>query len=141
MYDNNKLEEDDQDESAYYGYWRDIAGNLKPRGTFVRNGRVVPCPPFDMTEPELTSTENQEVIEKELSASYLEIEDAAFFGLNQEERHIARLAMVQQKANGEIGQIMGVSRSAISQRLRNIARKNQAVRMWWRRKKKTNQHV
>jgi hypothetical protein len=50
-------------------------------------------------------------------------------------------ACVYQKSNGEIGKVMGRSGSAISQRLQTIAKKNQAVRLWRRRKKEINQHA
>ena len=139
MNDDQDWQEDNQDDSIFYGYWRDISGNLKPIGTFVRNGRVVPRPPFDMTEPD--PADNQDDLEEEMSQSYLEFEDAAFSNLAPEERRIARLAMVHKKANGEIGKTMGVSPSAISQRLHSLAKKNQAVRLWWRRKNKINQHA
>jgi hypothetical protein len=128
-----------QSESTYYGYWRDIYGKLVPVGTFVHNGRTVPRPPFAMTVPEPEQPDDQD--EGEESPSYLELEKVAFYNLNDIERKIARLAMRDAKPTGEIAEIIGVSRPAISQRLRRLAKKNPCVRMWWLRKKKVNQHA
>ena len=138
MYDEDDGSGAHEYKSTFFPYWRDIFGNLKPVETFIHNGRVVPRPPLSMTEPEAEPPEGQH--EEEESASYLELEDVVFSNLDQEERMIARLAMVHRRPNGEIAAVMGVSRPAICQRLRRLAGKNQAVKMWWRRKNKVNQH-
>jgi RNA polymerase sigma factor (sigma-70 family) len=131
------MAKDSDDDACYFPYVSRLDGTLVSIGTVRRNGKLVPRFDPSVYEPAESEEDEEEAVK---SPSYLRFEDAALDDLDELNRRIARLAMVLGRTNGEIGQMIGVSRSAISQRLKRMARKNQAVRMWWRRQNKINQY-
>jgi DNA-directed RNA polymerase specialized sigma24 family protein len=130
-YSNNHQSQDL--ETTYYRYCRDQSGKLVSIDLARENGRLVPRFPREITEPGFISSEEE-------SAEFVELVEEVSQGLNELERRRWLLATVNEQSISEIAKTEKVSRSAIIDSFRRMARKNDYVAIWLRNKKQRNQY-
>jgi DNA-directed RNA polymerase specialized sigma24 family protein len=130
----NSNEHQSQDfETTYYRYCRDQSGRLVSIDVARENGRLVPRFPRQITEPSFVSSETD-------SEEFVELVEEVSQGLNELERRRWLLATVNEQSISEIARTEKVSRTAIIDSFRRMARRNDYVAIWLKNKKRRNQY-
>jgi hypothetical protein len=118
-------------DTHYFRYCRRLDGSLEPIDLAKRNQRRVPR--FHPSVIEAPESEPEE------SAEYRELVEEVSQNLNAVERR-TWLKIIDGRSTLDIAAEDGVSRAAVYCRLKAMVRKNAYVAIWWRLKKKKNQH-
>jgi hypothetical protein len=126
------MENIDNETSKFHRYRR-IDGAIEPVN-LIRRNRIpeMQFPPAGFEFPLY--------IEAEESPEYKELLDEVCQNLNYVERR-TWLKIIDGRSILEIADEEGVRRQAIYSRIKGMVRKNDYCAIWWRLKKKVNQHV
>jgi hypothetical protein len=121
-------------EVSYFHYCRDHQGNPVPVDMAKQNGRLVPRFPQAITEPYLLP-------EDEETPDYVELVEEVCQNLTGKERRRWLLAIRDKQSITDIAATDCVTRQAIIDSFRRMARRNPYVRIWLDHKNRTNQHL
>jgi hypothetical protein len=120
-------------ETLMFRHCRDHRGNVIPIDIGRRNGITVPQIPRSLSEPYLLPEDPE-------TPDYEELVEELCQNLNAIERRRWLLAIRDKQSNTEIAATEGVTRQAIIDCFRRMAKRNPYVEIWLAYKNRRNQH-